>query len=115
MTSAAVRRFADIAARVRAAVWPCTITTAAGARVCCAKSGSKRTRLPDELGTGYIWATVTTFNFQASGNFLPEIGAKWTVSSAEIADEVGTVWSCKNLVRAAAGMEHVCTCWKVDS
>ena len=115
MTSAAVSRFAAIAARTRAHIWPCTVTVAGGIVVCVAKSGSKPTRTPAEMGTGYVERTLATFNFKAAGNFVPSIGAEWTIATAEQADEVGTRWRCFQLVRAAAGMEHVATCFRLDN
>ena len=115
MNAAAVNRFAAIAARTRAYVWPCTVTVASGATVSVAKSGSKPTRTPAEMGTGYVERTLATFNFKATGTFVPSIGAEWVIASAEQADEVGTRWRCFQLVRSAAGMEHVATCFRLDN
>jgi hypothetical protein len=115
MNAAAVNRFASIAARVRAHIWPCTVTVAGGIAVAVAKSGSKPTRTPAEMGTGYVERTLATFNFKATGNFVPSIGAEWTIASAEQADEVGTRWRCFQLVRSAAGFEHVATCFRLDT
>ena len=114
MTYAAVRRFGAIAARVRAAVWPCTVTLATGATVSVAKSGSKATRLAAEMGTGYVERTLATFNFPAASAFVPVLGAEWVVATAERADEIGTRWRCFEITRAAAGFEHVATCFRVD-
>ena len=115
MNAAAVNRFAAIAARVRASVWPCTVTVADGSTVAVAKSGSKPTRTAAEFGTGYVERTIATFNFKATGSFVPSLGAEWTIATAEQSDEVGTRWRCFQLVRAAAGFEHVATCFRLDS
>ncbi len=110
----AVRRFATLAARTRAAVWPCRVKLADNSTVAVAKSATKGERVFQEQSAGWVQRHLATFNFPATGAFLPQIGAEWEITAAEIAAEVGTRWRCFDLTRTAAGTEHRCTCFRLD-
>jgi hypothetical protein len=114
VTPAAVRRFATIAARTRAAVWPCTVKLADLSTVAVAKSATKLERTQNETGSGWVQRALATFNFPATGAFIPAIGGEWEITVSELVDEVGTRWRCFDLTRSAAGTEHRCTCFRLD-
>lgn len=109
-----MRTFAAIAARVRAEVWPVTVAVPGGAQVAIAKSATKVNRRRDEQGAGWIQSAIATFNFPASGAFVPQIGNEWEITESETAAEVGTVWRCFDITDAAAGSEHRCVCFRKD-
>jgi hypothetical protein len=110
----AVRSFAAVAARVRAVVWPITVALPDESEVEVAKASTKVERVQQEQGAGYVTRSIATFNFPASGEFVPRVGDQWTITASELADEVGTVWRCFDIIRSVAGSEHRCVCFKLD-
>lgn len=110
-----MQSFAAVAARSRASIWGVTLTVPGGARLeKIAKSPTKITRVQNEQMTGWVQRAEATFNFPASGSYKPTIGAEFTIIASATADEVSTVWRCFDLVRTGAGMEHTCTCFRLD-
>jgi hypothetical protein len=112
---ASVQTFASQAAAQRRELWPATVTLADNSVVSVAKSPTKISRIEQEQGAGFVQRAVATFSFDAGGTFVPDIGAKFTLTTAPIASEVDTVWKCFDLQRAdACNTEHLARCYRAD-
>ncbi len=109
-----MRTFGAQAAAVRAESWPVTLTLADTTSVDIAKSASRLSRIPAPQGSGYIQQVHAVFLFPVSGDFIPTLGAEWTVTASEIASEISESWRCFEVIPSAAGTEHRAMCFRLD-
>ncbi len=115
--AASLRTFAAQASRELRSIWPVTVTASgSAARICGAKSPTQMSRVPQEMGVGYIERAVATFLFPVTGSFTPDLGAEITVAAYEADGEIGTVWRCFDLQRGDpnTGSDHRLVCFRLD-
>jgi hypothetical protein len=121
--AASAREFNAQAAEFRAALWPCTFTLSTDpaspkAAIEAYARPSERSRVPDDLRTGYIARTVRAFCLlpsQIPTGATVRLGAEFTVTAdPDNPANVGTVWHCFDLIDSAAGSELRAVCFRLD-
>lgn len=136
MSPTSLRSFAATAARQRAELWPCTVTLSTDTRspkqqLPVAKSPARRSRAPDQFGTGYIQRTTAVFLFPlewfaAGGRLSTSAGYAADLELLRLGTEItiiadsttpannGTTWRVTDLTDSNAGTERRVECFRLD-
>lgn len=79
------------------------------------KSPTRLTRVPSDMGQGFVQRAISTFLFPADGDYLPVIGHEWTITENDLdPDEVGQRWRCFERHGSYVGSEIRCVCYRLD-